>query len=258
MGYPHGMFSWADLSSVDQEKAEDFYSELFGWAARREEIPDNGYYVMFSKDGKDVAGLGEAQSGMPSVWQAYVSVDDVDAVAAKVSSAGGQVIAGPFDVMESGRMAVFADPTGAVLSAWQARSHPGAGNIGDEGFFVWAELATRGLEDARPFYEQVFDWTWTSVPMPHMEYWLASYRGQDPEEGGTGGAMEINESFPPEVPPHWAVYFSVDDVDSYVTRATAIGGSIHVPPTDIPSVGRFSLLMDPTGATFYVLSSEGA
>lgn len=250
MGYPHGMLSWADLSSTDQDGAEDYYRQLFGWEVEHNDIPGDGHYVMFSKDGKDVAGLGAAQPGMPSMWQAYVTVDDVDAAAARAKEAGGAVLAEPFDVMEAGRMTVVADPTGAAICAWEARSHDGAGHFNDPGYLSWAELATRDLPRARPFYEEVFGWTWEKAPVPGMEYWVASYQGQDPEAGGNAGAMEMDENFPPEVPAYWAVYFTVEDVDAFTERATELGGKVHVPPTDM-AVGRFSFLEDPTGAMFY-------
>lgn len=253
MGHPHGMFGWVDLASDDQDTAEGFYTDLMGWESRHEPIPGGGHYVMFELDGKSVAGLGVTQGEMPSAWQSYVSVDDVDAVAEKVPGAGGTVVAPPFDVMDSGRMAVFTDPTGAFVSAWQANQHPGAEVFNRPGAHTWNELATRGLDTARPFYEAVFDWTWDKAPIPDMEYWVASYPGQDPSAGGQAGAMEMGDAFPAEVPPHWAVYFSVEDTDATAARAAELGGSVHVDPTDM-AVGRFALLMDPTGGTFYVMT----
>lgn len=253
MGHPHGMFGWVDLASIDQGAAESFYTELFGWEARREAIPGGGHYVMFSLDGDNVAGLGATQGDMPSAWQSYVAVDDVDAVAGTVSGAGGAVVAPPFDVMDSGRMAVFTDPSGAFISAWQAGTHGGADVFSRPGAYAWSELATRGLDKARPFYETVFDWTWSKAPFSDVEYWLATYRGQDPEQGGHAGAMEMGESFPAEVPPHWAVYFNVEDPDAVAARVSELGGSVQVGPTDM-AAGRFAMAMDPTGATFSVLT----
>ena len=69
------------------------------------------------------------------------------------------MIAGPFDVMEHGRMAVLADPTGAVFALWQANKHPGATAIDEEGTLVWTELVTDDTNKAGDFYTKLFGWT---------------------------------------------------------------------------------------------------
>ena len=60
------------------------------------------------------------------------------------------------------------------------------------------------------------------------------------------------------IPPHWMVYLAVEDCDSSTGRAKELGGAVEVPPTDIPSVGRFAVLQDPQGAVFSVIRFAGA
>lgn len=79
-------------------------------------------------DGKDVAALYEMwseqrENGVPTHWGSYVSVADMEEAVKKVKVSGGDIIVGPMDVFDAGRMASFVDPTGAVLSSWQPMEH---------------------------------------------------------------------------------------------------------------------------------------
>jgi predicted enzyme related to lactoylglutathione lyase len=94
----------------------------------------------------------------PPVWSTYVNVDDADAIVARVTGAGGQVMLPPMDVMDVGRMAVFADPVGAVFGVWQPRAHKGAGIVNEVGTYSWSELITTDVDGAKAFYAAVFGW----------------------------------------------------------------------------------------------------
>src|SRR5687768_4862985 len=105
--YAHGTPCWVDVTSPDLDSSVKFYTGLFGWDAEQDPNPAAGGYTMFRKNGKYVAaGSPPQQEGMPSYWTTYLASDDVDDTAAKIGDAGGTVMAGPFDVFESGRMAV--------------------------------------------------------------------------------------------------------------------------------------------------------
>src|SRR4051794_38236280 len=122
-----GTPSWIDLGSPDQEASKRFYGGLFGWEAMSPGPPEEtGGYEMFTMRGRLVAGLGPQQSPGPPYWTTYVSTDDADKTVAAAREAGATVFMEPMDVMEAGRMAVFADPVGAVISVWQPNQHPGA------------------------------------------------------------------------------------------------------------------------------------
>src|SRR5215471_16214575 len=106
--YRAGTPCWVDLGSPDPQAAADFYGAVFGWSAEMDPRPEAGGYGMFSRNGKLVAGLGPQQNpDVPPYWTVYVSVDDADKTAAAITGAGGTSIAGPMDVFDAGRLAVF-------------------------------------------------------------------------------------------------------------------------------------------------------
>src|SRR5215210_6407752 len=155
-----GTPSWVDLASPDIEASERFYGGLFGWtAAETGTVEETGGYKMLQRDGRNVAGLGPVQAeGQPAMWTTYVSTDDAEAVAERVREAGGQVMMEPFDVFEAGRMAVFGDTVGAVISVWQPRNTIGAEVVNEPSSLAWNELAARDIDAAKRFYEAVFGW----------------------------------------------------------------------------------------------------
>jgi predicted enzyme related to lactoylglutathione lyase len=244
--YDPGTPSWVDIGVHDIEAAVTFYTQLFGWEAE-DAGPDSGGYHMLRKNGKFVAGLGPAQDPGPPRWTTYVTVADADATAAAVKDAGGTVLLEPMDVMDAGRMAVFADPTGAVCSIWQPNLHIGSQLANEPGSFTWTELESRDPETAAAFYGAVFGWKaeTETEPMPYTQFLL--------DGKSVAGMMDVTGRVPDEVPNHWMVYFAVDDADATTAATTEAGGQAVVGPMDIPDMGRFAVLTDPQGATFAVI-----
>jgi predicted enzyme related to lactoylglutathione lyase len=118
----HGTLSWNELLTDDTAAAEAFYSEVFGWRAETQDMP-NGPYTSFWADGNvegnAAAGMMAKNEGMgpiPNYWGVYFSVDDCDATLAAVKDNGGQVLMPPMDVPEVGRFAVVQDPQGATFT----------------------------------------------------------------------------------------------------------------------------------------------
>jgi predicted enzyme related to lactoylglutathione lyase len=232
---------------TDVPAAKAFYTALFGWTAvdaGPEE--ETGGYGFFQKNGKAVTGFGPQQSPGPPFWATYISTADADATAALVKDAGGQAFMEPMDVMDAGRMGVFSDPTGAVFSIWQPGRTKGAELVNEPGAFSWNELNTRDLDTAKVFYSAVFGWECETVQMGPVTYTEVKL------EGRSIAGMTDMANVPSQVPPHWLVYFAVDDCDATVARAKELGGSVQVPPMDIPP-GRFSVVADDKGAHFAVI-----
>jgi hypothetical protein len=245
--YEPGTPSWVDLSTPDVDAAARFYSGLFGWDPV-DQGAEFGGYRMCQLRGKSVAGMGpQMQPGMPPVWTSYVAVEDADVAAKAVTTAGGQVFAEPMDIPSSGRMAIFADPTGAAFGVWQAGGFAGAELVNEPGTVCWNELTTRQADSAAAFYHAVFGWQADNRQMGPMTYTEWNSGGRS-----IGGMMPMDESWPAAVPAHWMVYFAVDDTDATAAKAAELGGQVSVPPTDIPP-GRFAVLNDPQGAVFSVL-----
>ena len=115
------------------------------------------------------------------------------------------------------------------------------------GTFCWNELATSDREAAKRFYTELFGWTPSEA-----QFGPTTYTTFKSGARAIAGMMQMSPECG-ETPPHWMAYVAVDDVDEIVRRVWELGGRICVPPTDIPSVGRFSVINDPTGATLSII-----
>ena len=117
------------------------------------------------------------------------------------------------------------------------------------GTFCWNELMTRDTGAAESFYSQLIGWTTAESGMPGMKYTL--WKNGDNE---AGGMMQMPPGVPENVPPHWMAYIAVDDVDALAKKTPELGGTVLVPPQDIPHVGRFVVIQDPTGAAIGLIT----
>jgi hypothetical protein len=249
--YEPGTPSWVDLASTDLPTSLRFYSDLFGWTAE-DQGPDAGSYHMFMLDGQAVAGaMATMMEGQPSAWTTYVSVVDADATAARIQAAGGTMFVEPMDVMTVGRMAVAGDPAGAAFGLWQPKDFPGAGIVNEPGALSWNELDTRDLDAALAFYPRVFDWEY-ETHKGEMDYTEWKVNGRS-----VAGMMAMPEMVPAEVPSHWLVYFATADCDATTEKAGELGATVTVAPMDIEP-GRFSVMLDPIGAAFAVITTKAA
>lgn len=247
--WPAGTPTWVDLGADDVTAATAFYAALFGWeySSGGEE---SGGYLLATLDGAAVAGIGPKQDpGTPSVWTTYLATDDVDASARAVSAAGGQVVAEPFDVMSSGRMAIVADPGGAALGLWQAGDHIGAGRVNEPGTLVWNELHARDEVAARAFYAAVFGYEYRDVGGEAFVYATFTRAGDRAEVGGILRDAEL----PAGAPDHWLTWFATGDVDASAARAEELGGKLRVPVSDTP-FGRATVVQGPQGEVFGLIA----
>jgi predicted enzyme related to lactoylglutathione lyase len=250
--YPAGTPSWVDLQAPDPKAAQAFYGSVFGWTVA-DLGPDAGGYAMFQQDGSNVAGVGPiAGEGQPSAWTSYVNVIDAEATVARATIAGATIFMEPTQIMEAGHMALFADPTGAVIGLWQAGQHTGADVANDPNTWCWNELNTRDVAKATSFYRHVFEWDAETTDMGGMTYTEWKNAGAT-----IGGMLDMPAAVPAEIPAHWLVYFAVSDTDATVAAAGKLGATTFVAPTDIPP-GRFSVLADPAGAMFAVIKVNPA
>lgn len=120
--------------------------------------------------------------------------------------------------------------------------------------FFWHECLTPDTEKAAAFYAAVVGYTPQPWPDPSMEYTVLSMGGD-----GVGGVAELAaDAREMGVPPHWMGTVSVADADAIAARARELGGRVYMEPTDMPGVGRFAVLADPTGATFGILCPSDA
>lgn len=257
--YDQGTPCWVELSTTDQKGASAFYSQIFGWATDDVPIDDQGnVYTVGKIEGDRVAGISGMMpelAGHPPFWAVSLAVDDVDAATAKVAAAGGKVNAEPFDVFTLGRMSEVQDPTDARVAFWQAGDTIGTERANEAGAPVWNELITPDVEKALPFYDQVLGMGSEDFAMEGPGD-LPPYKVLSNAEG-----RQVAGACPPPMeglPPHWNVYFQVDDVDATATQAGELGGKVVAPPFDVPGVGRLAVLTDPQGGMFNLMQPPPA
>ncbi|WP_282115453.1 VOC family protein [Pseudoalteromonas arctica] len=253
--HPHGIFCWSELCTHNWKEGKTFYTSLFDWGYDDQPIGEDIYYTMLQKQGGDIAAMYEMpkeqiSEGIPSHWLAYIAVDNVDDCALKAKELGAEVIAGPHDVMNAGRMLMLKDPVGATVALWQGNEHKGCKHLGELNTPYWHELATRNSKVSRDFYCALLGWESEIKPMEGMNYTLFLVGGQP-----IAGMLEMTSDWPEDIPAHWMIYFSVESCDTAVNKAASLGGQVCVPATDIPDVGRFSVICDPQGAVFSVIES---
>jgi len=116
------------------------------------------------------------------------------------------------------------------------------------GTFCWNELCTNNVDEARDFFTSLLGWTTSEMPMENMTYTMFNAG-----DTAVGGMFKITPEMG-DMPPHWMAYIAVDDVDAVAAKVEGLGGKICVPPTDIPDVGRFCVLTDPTGAAISLIT----
>jgi len=254
--YPPGTPSWVELSSPDPDAAAAFYRDVLGWSATEPGPAETGGYRMFQCEGRNVAGLmAIMQEGQPTAWATYVSVADADETARKVQEAGGSAVVSPMDVMDLGRMAFFADPTGAVFGVWQPREFAGADLVNEPVSLTWNELHTSDADAGKAFYGSVFGW---HAGRPSFAGAPDTYTVWQLDGRNVGGMMQMTQGmFPPDTPPHWSVCFAVADADATVAKAREHGATVVAEPVDMP-IGRFAAIIDPQGAWFTIMQPAAA
>ena len=238
--YAPGTFSWAELVTSDADAAKGFYTTLFGWTYDDQPIGEGSVYSMAAREGRTVAAL-YGSGEQPPHWNCYVTVTSADEAAAKASSLGASVLAEPFDVFTSGRMAVLSDPTGATLAVWQPGEHIGASFVNAPGALAWNDLVTPDPEAASAFYGELFGW---SVQDVGGGYRVISNGGRS-----NGGMLQQDG------PAAWLPYFAHEGIDDAVAQIQELGGQLFNGPMPVPN-GRFAVVSDPQGAVFAVLTSE--
>ena len=244
-----GKFVWFELVSRDAKKAQAFYGEVLGWKTVPFPLGDFTYEMICAGDTADTMIGGYAppkNDRQPAHWISCVSVEDVDATAKAVTANGGKVVEAPSDVPGVGRRARIADPQGAELSLFKNATGDPPDAPATPGRFFWNELHTSDPTKALAFYERVLGFSHRSMDMgPGGTYHILSKGGVD--RGG------VTSHLPGGVPPHWLPYVAVDDADATIARARKRGATIPMSPEDIPGVGRFGVLQDPTGAVLAIM-----
>jgi predicted enzyme related to lactoylglutathione lyase len=243
--YTPGTFSWTDLTTTDQPSAKSYYGQLFGWEAQDNPIGDGVVYSVMKVDGKDVAAISpqpqqQRDAGAPPVWNSYITVQSADETLERARALGATVHAPAFDVFDLGRMGVVQDPQGAFFCVWQPRARIGADLVTAPGAMSWNELASPDVEASSTFYSELFGWSLERFEDSPTPYFTIDNRGRT-----NGGMRPVVEG----EPPHWLVYFGVEDIDAGLAKAIELGGTKLAGPVDI-GAGKIGVVQDPQGAVF--------
>ena len=115
------------------------------------------------------------------------------------------------------------------------------------GTFCWVELATTDANAAKSFYSQLFEWTFKDNPVsPEMVYTMVQLDGKD-----VGGLYQMTPDMTGQgIPPNWLSYVSVKSADETTEKAKTDGATVLNGPFDVFTIGRMSVIKDPTGAVF--------
>lgn len=250
-----GTIDWVDLSTPDVDRSRTFYSAVLGWTYQTSTTPMGSYHLALA-DGQQAAGMmaSDPASAAPPSWTSFVRVSDVHEAVVACADAGGSVLAEPFEIPGGARVAVIADPTGAMLAVISGGPEPAADEPPlrrrEHGAVGWCELMSRDPHASVSFYDAVFGWQAERDPASGYSIFRLG-------ELEIAGLLPMPDEMPPEVPSCWQVYFEVADVDGAVTSAVAAGGTVDKQPTSVGAM-RFAVLSDPTGATFSVITTPAA
>src|SRR4051794_21477320 len=221
-GYTAGTPSWVDLTTPDVDGAKRFYGELFGWTGEAAGAPaDTGGYENFFSGGRRVAGVGPVMAeGQPSYWTTYFATDDLDGLAGRVKTAGGNLLMPPMDVMDAGRMAIFAHPAAGMFGAWQAGAHTGAELVNEPVSVAWNALMTRDVEGANAFLEATL-----GLRADVQDWGYGPYTVLTVGDAAVAGVNQMPAGVPAEAPAFWNVSFAVPDTDAVLAHGGQLGGA---------------------------------
>jgi predicted enzyme related to lactoylglutathione lyase len=232
-----GSFVWFDIVSRDIPRTKAFYGEVLGWKVLPMPFGD-GVYEMATVGEVPIGGYWPAEAGQAPAWLSYLSVDDVDAAAARAAAAGGAVLEPPADVPGVGRFARIADPEGATFHLFRNDDDDTPPTTG-HGSLFWTELLCRKPEAMASFYERVAGFTRHDMTVGGQPYIVLRHGGED--------RVGLTASHLVDQPPFWVTYVTVDDCDAAVARVRALGGTVYDAPSDTPGIGRTALVAAPDG-----------
>lgn len=211
----YGAFCWNQLNTPDVAASKAFYETLFGWQIVEEFRGGMSMHVIST--GTTMVGDVMAippKVKAPSHWLSYVWVRDIDGVIAKATALGATVSVPVTEIPEVGRIAVFADPKGAILGVYATDKEPGSPQPIGPGAFCWYECMSRDIEAEKAFYADLFEWTSTAQAMDGGFVYHLQNRGSDQ----VAGMMAMDGEGWEGIPDHWTAYVAVTDIEATVAK----------------------------------------
>jgi len=256
MSAAHGNFVWYDVMTTDTKAAEFFYRAVMGWDAKDSGMPGVSY-TLLSMGPAMVGGLmpipeDARRAGIRPAWMGYVGVDNVDAYAKRVKTAGGAIHRDAEGIPGIGRFAVAGDPDGAGFIIFKGTSEaaPPPAPGGTPGHVGWRELHAGDDKRAFAFYSGLFGWTMAdAVDMGDMGvYQIFAIDGVP-----SGGIMR---RMPDTPAPFWLYYFNVAAIEPAIARVRDAGGQVLMGPHEVPGGSFIAQCFDPQGAMFGMVGPQ--
>jgi predicted enzyme related to lactoylglutathione lyase len=250
-----GDLVWYELLTSDPKGAIAFYSDVVGWKTQ----PWEGDYTMWVGRHGPLGGVTQLPDtakaiGAPPYWQANIQVANVDESVAKVKQLGGKVYLTE-DVPKVGRIAVIADPQGAVVALVAPLQAMESHDRATPGEFSWHELFTTDYEAAFRFYQQIAGWErLDEFDMGPMGKYLLWGLGGKQLGGMMNKPKDMKTPDGREAPTAWMYYVTTDDLDAALDRAKAGGARVLNGPMPVPGGQRIVQLLDPQGAAFALVT----
>ena len=244
MPYKNQKFCWFGIISTDVDRAKAFYTETLGWKSMVMTMGGTEATIFLANEVPIAHLASPAMSGVPSHWNNYFRVKDVDATAKAAKEHGGDIAFPPTDI-PPGRFSIVTSPSGAALSLFH-EADPSSENAPDgEGSICWTELHSTDMQADLKWLSDALGIESESTPMPDGEYYML--KG---ENGPAGGAMKQRVE---GAPAFWLSWVAVADVDETLERITRHGGRGLTPIFEDPKVGRMAVVADPTGGPFGII-----
>lgn len=253
MANPHGVPIWYELMSADPDASRRFYDEVIGWAIEAQPSGDMDYRMIATPDG-NLGGVmrltAEMRAGgaVPG-WLFYIGVDDVDASAEAIKSAGGAIVMGPWTIPGIGRMAVATDPQGIPFYIMRGDGDQSSTSFDRNGMGKcnWNELVTPDETAGNAFYVSVFGWSYPDkMTLPAG---MGDYSFVHVGETVIGATMRGGA----DSSPGWRFYFRAPDIEAAAAKVTSNLGKVLMGPHAVPGGDRIILATDPQGVVFGVV-----
>ena len=247
-----GVIVWRELHADSLEKADAFYTALADWTGKTQQMEGMGDYVVWRQGEKMLAGaMNKPNAEAPPHWLDYFYTEDLEATVDTIVEEGGTVIMGPSEIPGMGRFAIAADPTGAVFAPFHSNWKEAPTDERPDDFtFCWTQVNSTDMHASAAFFAKVFNWEVNEMPGDDEVVSL------NVGEHSIISVMQMPEDS--EAPSHFIDYLAVPDIAEYHEKATGLGAMGYVPPTDIPTMGAFSVLADTNGAIFALWEDRSA
>lgn len=245
-----GRVVWHDLLTTTPEGSRRFYGELFGWEFENPGINlgfgDDDSYLLIRHEGRLIGGMVDANTLNRDVdisqWVTVMSVNDIEAAAARVSANGGEVLTAPTDVGSRGTLAVVTGPDGALISLVQTRDGDPTEQEPAHNQWLWDELWTDDTSGAASFFEQV-----AGLRLEERSPDASDYRYRVLLAGNQPRAGILPMPFEGERPV-WVNYIRVEDPAGITARVAALGGRVIIDVQERAVGGHAAFIAGPSGA----------